>query len=565
MAGRRRRRRRRVSPVAVVIGLIIVVAAAGAGSVVINHFRPTKEMADTKAYFGIESEEEVALVVNGTVLEESAEMIGGQVYLPLDTVNGYINSRFYWDQDKGKLLYTTTERMREIAPDSTADADSEGSPILVSQDDGYWVSFDFVSSVGSVSMEEYSDPARIVIRTEWTDLKTAVVTEDSAVRQRGGIKSPILKNISAEDEESVYVIEDLDDWMEVETSDGFRGYIETEALGEQTDVEAPAQPESASSILRDHKINLAWHQVTSQDGNAEISNVLSTVSGTNVISPTWFSVTGNDGTISSLANTEYATAVHTAGNEVWGLIDNFNTEVDMLQVLSSSNARQNIISQLLSYAQSAPMDGINVDFEQVTEEEAPHYLQFVRELTLQAHSQNLVVSVDVPVPKSFNEHYNLGELGAFADYVIMMGYDEHYRGSEEAGSVASLPFVEEGIAGMVEQIPSKKVINAIPFYTRVWIENFGSGALESEVLGMDGAQTYIAEHQMQVQWDDSVGQNVAQSETSDARYTIWVEDEASLRKKLELLEKYQLGGVAEWKLGFENSAIWSVISEYLNY
>ena len=129
MAARRRRRRRRVSPVAVVIGLIIVVAAAGAGSVVINHFRPTKEMADTKAYFGIESEEEVALVVNGTVLEESAEMIGGQVYLPLDTVNGYINSRFYWDQDKGKLLYTTTERMREIAPDSTADADSEGTDI----------------------------------------------------------------------------------------------------------------------------------------------------------------------------------------------------------------------------------------------------------------------------------------------------------------------------------------------------------------------------------------------------------------------------------------------------
>ncbi len=560
---RKRRRRRNVSPVAVVIGLIIVVTAAGAVSVAVNHFRPTKEMADAKNYFGIEREDEAALVVNGTVLEESAQIIDGQTYLPLDTVNAYINPRFYWDQDKGRLLYTTTESIREIAPDSTDDVDSEGRPDLVTQGDTRWVSYDFVSSMGTVSMEEYSDPARIVVQTDWTNLKSAVVTKDSAVRVRGGIKSPILKNIRAEDNESVYVVEDLEDWMEVVTSDGFRGYIETEALGELTDVEKPAEPESASSILRDHKINLAWHQVTSQDGNGEIGNVLSAVSGTNVISPTWFSVTGNDGTVSSLANAEYAAAVHGAGNEIWGLIDNFNPDVDMLQVLASSNARQNIITQLLTYAQVTPMDGINVDFEQVTEDEAPHYLQFVRELALQAHSQNLVVSVDVPVPKSFNAHYNLKELGTYADYVIMMGYDEHYRGSEEAGSVASLPFVEEGIAGMTAEIPSKKVINAIPFYTRVWIENFGSGALESEVLGMDEAQMYIAEHQMQVQWDDSVGQNVAQSETEDARYTIWVEDEASLRKKLELIDKYQLGGVAEWKLGFENSAIWSVISEYL--
>lgn len=561
---RRRRRRRSVSPVAVVIGLIIVATAAGAVSVVVNHFRPTKEMADANTYFGIESDSEAALVVNGTVLEESAQIIDGQTYLPLEAVNEYINPRFYWDQDKGRLLYTTTESIKEIAPDSTSDVDSEGKPDLVTQGDTRWVSYDFVSSMGTASMEEYSDPARIVVQTDWTNLKSAVVTEDSAVRVRGGIKSPILKNIRAEDKESVYVMEDLDDWMEVVTCDGFRGYIKTEALGEQKDVEEPAVPESTNGLLRDHKINLAWHQVTSHAGNAEIGNVLSTVSGTNVISPTWFSVTLNDGTISSLANAEYAAAVHGAGNEVWGLIDNFNPDVDMLQVLSSSNARQNMITQLLTYAQATAMDGINVDFEQVTEDEAPHYLQFIRELVLQAHSSNLVVSVDVPVPKSFNDHYNLKELGIFADYVIMMGYDEHYRGSEEAGSVASLPFVEEGIAGMTAKIPSKKVINAIPFYTRVWIENFGSGKLESEVLGMDEAQMYIAEHQMQVQWDESVGQNVAQSETDDARYTIWVEDEASLRKKLELIDKYQLGGVAEWKLGFENSAIWSVISEYLN-
>lgn len=562
---RRRRRRRRVSPVLVVAGLIIIVAAAGVASAVIGRYRPTKEMADTDEYFGIQSEDEVALVVNGEVLKDHGALIDGAAYLSLDTVNEYVNSRFYWDREKGKLLYTTPENLREIAPDSTADTDGEGNPILVSVGGEQWVSADFIESTGQVAMEEYSDPERIVMRTEWKGLKSAVVAEDSEIRQKGGIKSPILKNVQAEDQETVYVREDLDDWIEVETADGFRGYIKAEALGEQTGVEAPAEPEPASAVLRDHKINLAWHQVTSQAGNADISNVLSTVSGTNVISPTWFSITGNDGAISSLANTDYATAVHLAGNEVWGLIDNFNTEVDMLAVLSSSSARKNIIDQLLTYAATAPLDGINVDFEQVTQEEASHYLQFVRELTIRAHAQNLVVSVDVPVPMSFNEHYNRKELGTFADYVIIMGYDEHYRGGEEAGSVASLPFVEDGIARTVEDVPEKKVINAIPFYTRVWIENFGSGGLESEVLGMDGAQNYIAEHQMQVQWDESIGQNVAQTETADARYTIWLEDEASLRKKLELLEKYQLGGVAEWKLGFENSAVWGVISEYLNY
>ena len=63
-------------------------------------------------------------------------------------------------------------------------------------------------------------------------------------------------------------------------------------------------------------------------------------------------------------------------------------------------------------------------------------------------------------------------------------------------------------------------------------------------------------------WDGSVGQNYATYETSDgATYQIWLEDADSIAEKVKLIPKYGLAGVAEWKLGFENSNIWQTISD----
>lgn len=202
-----------------------------------------------------------------------------------------------------------------------------------------------------------------------------------------------------------------------------------------------------------------------------------------------------------------------------------------------------------------------MDFESLSEDVGVHFLQFLRELSIECHKNGLVLSVDNPVPEDFTSHYDRAEQGRVVDYVIIMGYDEHYVGSEEAGSVASLPWVEKGIQDTLAEVPAERVINAIPFYTRLWKTT--GGALTSEAIGMDQAQEVVSTYQVETYWDNNTGQNYGTYESEGDTYQIWLEDAQSVAAKVQLVPKYGLAGVAQWKLGFENSGIWQVISENL--
>ena len=149
------------------------------------------------------------------------------------------------------------------------------------------------------------------------------------------------------------------------------------------------------------------------------------------------------------------------------------------------------------------------------------------------------------------------------DYLIIMGYDEHTASSEEIGSVASLPFVEQGIQDTLQEVPAEQVINGIPFYTRSWVETFGNSVPESQALGMDAAAAFAEEHGIVLTWDASVGQNVGTTEDGSARYSIWMEDEQSVEAKMKLISSYDLAGVACWRLGFERSSVWNIIAAYM--
>lgn len=556
--------KKKILPVLIVLSLILIVAIAGGVTMYVKRLTPTKEKMQLAKYYKNPAADEAVLVLNGAVLEQRGKVFDGAVYIDHETTGKYLNSRFYRDEEKGLLLFSTPEGICEIAANSEENLDENGRKILREADGIFYLSLDYIVDNSNITCAVYENPMRAVIRNEWNGLMSAPVMEAGQVRYRGGIKSPVLREVKKGD--SLFLGEDLEDWREVWTEDGIRGYIESEKLGGSVPVEKLADEKyNFKPILRDYRINMGWHQVTNMEANAQLGQILQDADGMNVISPTWFSVLDNQGKISSYAQKEYVDEAHAAGLEVWGLLDNFSEEINTLELLVSSSARENLISQLLLEAESCGMDGINVDFESLKEEEAIHYLQFLRELTLRAHERGLVVSVDNPVPQPYTKHYNRSEQGKVVDYVIIMGYDEHYSGGSEAGSVASLPFVENGIKDTLDEVPAEKVINAIPFYARLWVEDFGTGALSTQALGMDAVQNYIQEHDMEVLWDDSIGQNVAEYETDTARYTIWIEDEQSIRKKLELLETYQLAGVAEWKLTLENPQIWSVIKEYLQY
>ncbi|MDE7285599.1 MAG: chitinase, partial [Lachnospiraceae bacterium] len=318
-----------------------------------------------------------------------------------------------------------------------------------------------------------------------------------------------------------------------------------------------------TSLTRDYKINLGWHVVAGLAGNDTLDAVTANTKGLNVISPTWFKLSDNEGNFTSFASQSYVDKAHGMGLEVWGLVENieYKNSIDMYAILSSTTTRAKLIDGLINTALTYGLDGINVDFEQISMDCGEHYIEFIRELSIPCRANGIVLSVDNYVPTGYTDHYNRQEQGVVADYVIIMGYDEHYAGSPEAGSVASINFVEEGIEKTVSQVPASKVINAVPFYTRIWETK--DGALDSQAVGMEMAEEYVNAHNIQTEWNDETCQNYGEYTEGGSLYQIWLEDESSMEVKLNIMEKYQIGGVACWRLGFEKPEIWDIIEAYL--
>ncbi|MGN0399593.1 MAG: glycosyl hydrolase family 18 protein [Blautia sp.] len=564
--GRRRRRRNRIVSTLVIILLIIVVAAVGIIMELIKRRTPSDERMDLNTYYDLAQQDEVALVLQNDVSDQKGKIIDGHVYLDYETVTDVLEGRFYWDEKNQQMLYCTPSETIVISPDSnvyTAGGEEKEQDYIIvcKKDDKIYLALEFIEQYMKITTSVSEEPNKAVIQYKWGKTTTVTVTEDTVLRYRGGVKSEILTDLPAGTE--ITLIDTLDNWLQVATADGFNGYVDKKKISEPKEKETVYQgsfQEEYTSLTRDYKINLAWHQVTSENANDALAQTLENVKGVNVISPTWFSLSDNDGSISSLASEAYVNTAHDAGMEVWGLIDNFNSNVSTMEVLSDRSAREHTIQKLLEEAQRVGMDGINVDFEALKEEEAPHFLQFIRELSIVCRANNLVLSIDDPVPY-VTEFYNRKEQGIVADYVIIMGYDENTDGTKAAGSVSSLPFVEEGIVQTLQEVPAKKVINGMPFYTRMWYTDT-SGSVTSEVMGMNQAGQAVEEKGMVSGWDENTSQNYAELETGSGKYQIWLEDEQSIDAKMQLFEKYELAGVAEWKLGFERASIWNVIYGY---
>ncbi len=558
-------------PVIIAIVLICVVIGVSFGKTLLERYSYGHERADLNAYFDIYSASEVPVILQDARIEEKGTMKDGHVYFPLSTVKKLFTDRFYYDYNENLLLYTnavTTVRSEVGSSSYTESGANTDFGHVISYEEGgsLFISIDYIKKFVNFSYELFEDPYHMQLYTEWSTRDVAVIKKPTAVRWRAGVKSEILTEV--EEGDVVELIEPLDDWMKVKTKDGFIGYLEQKFLkDETTEAETPVTEvpeENFKSCNLNKKINLVWHNMEYVQGASELYTACAKVKSVNVISPTWFWLTDNDGNFDSVASLEYTDAAHKMGMEVWGLIANFHsyTDVDTTSVLTYTSKREHLIEGLISAALQYNLDGINLDFEQVPTSTGDAYIQFVRELALACHANNLVLSVDNYVPTAYTAFYNREEQGKFADYVIIMGYDEHYAGSD-AGSVSSMPWMVKGIQDTVDVVPAEKVINAIPFYTRVW-KTVGDETT-SEAVTMQVATNFLARNGLEAKWDDATNQNYAEATIGGTFYQVWMEDLDSLKVRLNVIKESGIAGVAEWKLGQEIPEVWDLIEAYMNY
>lgn len=569
---KKRRRNPQVIPVMIAILLILIVGGGMVIKMLYEKYSPSKELADTNEYFNLTDDQDIAVIYNDELLEDKGRLIDGRVYLHVETVYQYLNSRFYWDGTENIYLYALPTELVSVevgSSDYTVSKakQSEGYVILRADGNDAYVALDFIKKYTNFTYEYWEAPNHVQIFDEFGSKDVVSAQKNVQVRYKAGIKSPILTTVDKGT--TMYVLEEpeeIEEWTRVLTKDGYIGYVRDKQLSGVTQEEL-AEPEFTdpeyTSISKDYTINLAWHQVTNTDANDQLLSRIADTKGLTTISPTWFSIADTDGNISSIASQSYVNYAHQQGLEVWGLVDNFKDGVSTYDTLSKTSSRQRLVNQLTAAAIQYGLDGINVDFELITEDGGRAYIEFIRELSIMCRINGIVLSVDNYVPTASSGQYYRAEQGVFADYVIIMGYDEHYAGSEEAGSVASYDFVERGIQKTLEEVPKEKVINAVPFYTRFWRTD-ENGEVSSEALGMDSADAKARNNDVEPVWDETTHQYYIELEYEGSIYQMWMEEERSIEEKMTLIKQYGLAGVAAWRLGYERPGIWDVILKYVN-
>lgn len=564
--------KKRILPVIIAILLILVIAGGALGKVLLDKYSYSKEEADWNEFYQVSESDRSAIILQDEMVEEQALIRDDVCYFDLATVHKYMNEVFYADMTEKLLLYANPTEVIRTTFGETSYTTTEGT-----QDAGYVISFvegdtvyvaaDYVKLFTNYSYDCYD--RHVQVYTEWGTRQVAQLKKDTAVRLRGGVKSPILTQAAKGD--TLEILEQMETWSKVKTADSEIGYVENKRLGDITEeTETPVtdyQEPEYTALTSDSKICLGWHSIGGAGGNDTLYSMVSGTKGMNVIAPTWFSLTDENGSIRNFGTANYVTTAHNMGLQVWGVVDNFNyanetgTAISTLNMLSSTTSRQNFVRNVTDAAVSLGLDGINVDFEQLSSDCGPHYVEFIRELSIQCRNRGLVLSIANYVPFNFNDYYRLDIQGQVADYVIIMGYDEHWHGSKDPGSVASISYVSGGLDRTLQEVPANKVVNALPFYTILW-KTEGTDVTD-EYITMNNEADFMNRAGVTAEWDEETCQNYAEWTSGNATYQIWLEDAESIAVKLNMMATKNIGGVAVWRLGYGTQAAWELINAYL--
>lgn len=558
-----------------IIGTIVVCAILTALAIVlIDKYTPSETMRTLDKYYDVAPDEAVVLMEN-EIYEERVLLREGGMYLSVETVLELLNNQFYLDETEQLISLALPEELicaeeGQAFYFNNGEKIPLGHPALLREGEEFYLSLEFTGMFSNMSYQFYENPNRVVIHYQWIDfLYYNTTAENTPIRFEPDIKSDILRLVPSG--EKLYYIGGTgagsSSFIKVMTQDGIYGYVQKKFLGESyydALQSAYVEPEY-SYISLEESVLLGWHQVTVPKANDNLEQIVAKAEGLNVISPTWYRLTDTEGNISSLADSGYVERAHGMGIKVWALIDNFDQNVSTFDLLSSSSARATLIDNMMSEAALYGFDGWNIDFETLTAKTGPHYIQFLKELSIRCRKEGLVLSVDNYVPAPYNEFYDLETQGKVVDYVIIMAYDEHYSGSKTVGSVASIGFLKEAVNDTLAKVPRERIVMAIPFYTRLWAEQMVDGEvkLSSEALTMNGAADVLERNGVTAAWDSSVAQNYAEYEKDGITYKIWLEDKDSLHERLKVIAGADVAGVAAWRLGYETEEIWPIIESYI--
>ena len=547
---------------------IIVIAIA---FIAVKKYAPSNERMSLNDYFKVKGDN-MAVIVDGEYddvegEEAPAKLINSSVYLNIDFLKSKLDDGYVYDNVEKVLRYTTNKNVISVKTDSkdyTIDKENKSfeKPIIKEINGIGFISIEWAKKYTDMQYTTQKNPNRVIIEHAGWKKDVAILKKNVAIRRFGGVKSKILGD--GKKGESVVVSENYGKWSKIVSPDGIIGCVQNSALRDITSNSTKSTLDKREFKHKKFgkKITLGWMQMTNQSANTQAMKKLDDLSMVNVVSPTWFYIADSNGNVGNRSSREFVNYAHSKGMQVWGLISNFEDKsIDTQTALNRTSSRDNLVDQTIAAAISSGVDGINVDFESISASEKDGYLEFIRELSLKCEKNDLILSVDNYVPTEYTSFYDRDTQADFADYIIVMAYDEHFAGSKKAGSVSSYPFVKNGIEDTLKEVPKEQLVLGLPFFTRIWCTE--NGTVSSTAVGIKDQYDKFGKSGGEAKWLDKECQNYAEYKDGDKLYQCWFEDSKSLGKKLSLVNQKKLAGAAFWKVGLEGYDTWNTVMNYM--
>lgn len=506
------------------------------------------------------------IVKEGQVIGEGM-ITKGEILLPFDFLKEELTIDIVKDETSNAVILTTNRHVFEFEHESLNllinEAPVQLSVGLQEKNGITYIPYGPLSKFYRYDVTYLNDSGVILLKEKEVPYQYGVMEKVGriAVREGATIKAPIVSHL--EKESTFMILDSKESFYFIQKEDGYFGYVRKKHvdLGSIKIVNREKNQRRTWEPLEN--IHLTFEAVYNQ--NPDVSK-MKKPTGVHVVSPTWFELIDGNGKIKNKASKPYVDWAHKNNMKVWALFASDFRNPDVTHdALKKRVSRKNMIKQLLFYSEMYNLDGINIDFENVYLKDKENLVQFVRELTPILHQQNMVVSIDVTFisgSEMWSRFLDREKLGNTVDYMVVMAYDEHWALSPKAGSVSSLPWVESNLKKILKEVPREKLLLGIPFYMRVWTID-EKGNVSSDVLSMKYRDEWIEKKGITLTYNGKAGQHYGEYQSDGKTYKVWFEDKVSIKNRMDLVDKYNLKGVASWQKGFADEKVWKTIRNEL--
>lgn len=520
-----------------------------------------------------DNNENINLVINNrnvtSNLKKDVLIQDGEIYISEQDLGNFFDKYIYEDTQNNQIITTYENKIAAISLNENKininGSDKETYVGVIEQDDTIYLPIEELKDVYGIEIKYIENSKVLTIDSIAREQKKAIITKDTPVKSSTNF---IAKTIDRVEKGSyVVVVSEEGGYTRVRTENGKVGYVKSKRVANTVVVREEIQEEKQI----EGKVNLVWDYY-SQVGSAP-DRTGETMEGVNVVSPAFFHL-NEDGELEEnigQAGEAYIEWAHSNGYKVWPMVQNAGDGMMTVtsNIMNDYNKRHELINQIVEACVKYNLDGVNIDFENMKEEDKDLYSRFIIELTPRLKDMGMVVSVDVTAPDgapTWSMCFDRHVIGDVADYIVFMAYDQYGASSNKSGTTAGYDWVSLSLNKFLqtEEIDSNKIILAIPLYARLWTEDSSGNIVRQSAVAMKNIDSVIPQD-AERKWDEDLKQYYVEYQEDSYIKKIWIEDKESLKEKLSLITNNDLGGVASWEKDMETEDFWTFLAETLDF